>query len=95
MANFYDVHFHMSDGKQIIKRQVYSEKEFIKAWEDACLEVHPTELVIKVNEETLIHVNRSHIVRIDAAKVDGPAEKRLRRQDELVNTVKMLSDMGF
>lgn len=95
MTNFYDVTFHETNGKAVIKKQVLSKREPFEAWQDACEAISEKQLNIRVNEDSYIILNRDHIVRIDVKQVDGPVEEHLKHQDELVNVINTLSNMGI
>lgn len=95
MTNYYDVTFHELSGKSVIKREVLSEKEAFDVWQDACDSYTEEYLNIRINEDKFVQMNRKYIVRVDIEEVDGPAEKQIKRHDELMGVVNTLSNMGF
>lgn len=95
METYYDVTFNTMDGKSIIKRNVVSEHDNERVWEDACEKFDETHLYIKMNENTLVNLLRNAIVRIDITKVEAPIEKKDKRRDEFREAVYTLSEMGL
>ncbi|MBL1228373.1 hypothetical protein IW492_03890 [Enterococcus sp. BWB1-3] len=95
MTKYYDITFHELSGKSVIKREVLTEKEPFEAWQDACVSYTDQVLNIQVNEDKFITMDRRYIVRVDAEEVDGPAEKQMKRRDELMGVVNILSNMGI
>lgn len=95
MGKFYDVTFHVEQGKSVVKKQIYSELDSFNVWKDACEEVGAAELFLTINDEVHTILNRSHIIRVDIKEVDGPVDKQIKRRDELMDVVNTLSNMGF
>lgn len=92
---YYDVTFHELSGKSVVKRSIPSSLEGFEVWKDACVSYTEDELLILVNEGTYVTLKQRYIVRIDAKEVDGPVEKLLSRQDEIMGVVNTLANMGF
>ncbi|MHC5216961.1 hypothetical protein ACYSNR_09845 [Enterococcus sp. LJL128] len=95
MIKYYDVTFHELSGKSVVKREISSEKEVFDVWQDACESYTEEAFNLRINEDTFVTLNRRFVVRIDTEEVDGPAEKQIRRHDELMGVVNTLSNMGF
>ncbi|MGC6769260.1 hypothetical protein [Enterococcus sp. LJL51] len=95
MIKYYDVTFHELSGKSVVKREISSEKEVFDVWQDACDSYTEEAFNLRINEDTFVTLNRRFVVRIDTEEVDGPAEKQIRRHDELMGVVNTLSNMGF
>lgn len=95
MSNYYDITFHELSGKNVVKREVISDKEPFDAWQDACVSFTDKVLNIRVNEEAFVSLNRRYVVRIDIEEVDGPVDKKIKRHDEIMGVVNTLSNMGF
>ncbi|MBU3851878.1 MAG: chromosome partitioning protein ParB [Candidatus Paralactobacillus gallistercoris] len=95
MGKVYDVTFHTSDGKAIIKRGVYSEHTDEHIWEDAVEKFDADHIYIKMNDKTLVCLTRKYIVRIDMTTVEGPVEKAIKRNDEFQNVIYTFSKMGL
>lgn len=95
MAKVYDVAFHTIDGKAIIKRGVTSEHTDEHVWEDAAEKFDDNHIYVRMNDKTLVCLNRKYIVRIDMTAVEGPIEKAIKRRDEFQNVVYTFSEMGL
>lgn len=95
MEKVYDVAFHTIDGKTIIKRSVSSEHIDEHIWEDAVEKFDNEHIYIRMNNKTLVCLNRKYIVRIDITTVEGPLEKALKRRDEFQDVVYTFSEMGL
>ncbi|MBP1047009.1 hypothetical protein I6N96_12080 [Enterococcus sp. BWM-S5] len=95
MVNYYDVTFHELSGKSVVKREIPSEKAPFDVWQDACDSYTDDYLNIRINEDKFVQMNRAFVVRIDVEEVEGPAEKQIKRHDELMGIVNTLSNMGI
>ncbi|MGM0126228.1 hypothetical protein IGI37_003657 [Enterococcus sp. AZ194] len=92
---YYDITFHELSGKNVVKRSVPSSASGFEVWKDACVSYTEEEILLLVNEGTYVTLKRQYIVRIDAKEVEGPVEKLVSRQDEIMGVVNTLSNMGF
>lgn len=97
MANLktYDVTFHTLDGKSIIKRNVNSEHNNERVWEDAVERFDTDHLFIRMNDKTLVSLLRTAIVRIDMTELESDQEKSQDRRDEFRNAIYTLGQMGL
>ena len=73
----YDVTFNTVDGKSLIKRNVESDHENVRVWEDAVERFDADHLYIKMNDKTMVSLLRRAVVRIDMTELPSDVEKRL------------------
>ena len=60
----YDVTFNTVDGKSLIKRNVQSDHENARVWEDAVERFDADHLYIKMNDKTMVSLLRRAVVRL-------------------------------
>ena len=65
----YDVTFNTVDGKSLIKRNVQSDHENARVWEDAVERFDADHLYIKMNDKTMVSLLRRAVVRIDMTEL--------------------------
>ena len=91
----YDVTFNTVDGKSLIKRNVQSDHENARVWEDAVERFDADHLYIKMNDKTMVSLLRRAVVRIDMTELPSDVEKRANRRDEFRNAMYTLSQIGL
>ena len=91
----YDVTFNTVDGKSLIKRNVESDHENVRVWEDAVERFDADHLYIKMNDKTMVSLLRRAVVRIDMTELPSDVEKRANRRDEFRNAMYTLSQIGL
>jgi len=93
--NTYDVTFHTVDGKAIVKRNVQSEHNNERVWEDAVEKFDADHVFIRMNEATLVSLLRRAIVRIDMTEVPSEEQKKQNRRDEFRDAIYTMGQMGL
>ena len=91
----YDVTFNTVDGKSLIKRNVQSDHENARVWEDVVERFDADHLYIKMNDKTMVSLLRRAVVRIDMTELPSDVEKRANRRDEFRNAMYTLSQIGL
>lgn len=91
----YDVTFNTVDGKSLIKRNVESDHENARVWEDAVERFDVDHLYIKMNDKTMVSLLRRAVVRIDMTELPSDVEKKANRRDEFRNAMYTLSQIGL
>ena len=91
----YDVTFNTVDGKSLIKRNVESDHENARVWEDPVERFDADHLYIKMNDKTMVSLLRRAVVRIDMTELPSDVEKKANRRDEFRNAMYTLSQIGL
>ncbi|MEN3087855.1 chromosome partitioning protein ParB [Lacticaseibacillus paracasei] len=91
----YDVTFNTVDGKSLIKRNVESDHENARVWEDTVERFDADHLYIKMNDKTMVSLLRRAVVRIDMTELPSDVEKKANRRDEFRNAMYTLSQIGL